>query len=213
MTCKYAIFWFVTVLWMSTNLFNFILSRKCSILLLPLLIIVGYLSERYVSYPLPWNIQVVPMATAYIWIGYLIKQNSDAIVNNVRHIHKLTPLLLAFMVLVAVYVMREDITLNMKYNHYGIPIVSLLTSTLAAVAIGILAIYTSRFPLPTKLFVLFGEASMVIMYLHQFLKYYLYNHFLGRDLLNICVGLTFSLIIYIIILKIPIGRKFYLGTI
>lgn len=67
----YTVAWFVVVLWMSANLFNFISSRGWPPLFLIPLLVIAYVSSLLPS-NVPFRITVVPMATAYIWLGFLI---------------------------------------------------------------------------------------------------------------------------------------------
>lgn len=69
----YGVLWFVTGLWIAQNIFNLIVARNLSIYVFISLLVIAYIFSL-IRIPLPWNIHVVPMALAYIWIGNLAKR-------------------------------------------------------------------------------------------------------------------------------------------
>lgn len=208
----YAVFWYVTVLWMSANLFNLILHKKVKYWLLPLLVCVAYLT-CLVSYSLPWNIQVVPMATVYLWIGYILKQGIGNKVNGGGN--KKLYSFLAVLVLIAVYICRETLTIDMKFNRMGIPILSLISSVLASVSVSYLAVFLTRWNLLSKVLIFMGSGSMVIMYLHMPIKFY-FSYLLSRnhlEIFNIFLGIGVALLVYALLKNNNLGKKYFLGEV
>lgn len=104
----YAVFWFITVLWLSSNLFNIYLAYNIGIYLLPIIILVGYIMQSC-HFIFPWSIQVVPMATSYIWIGYLLKyQFKETFINGIEN-NKATYLAIAIAFVCLIYIYLEKI--------------------------------------------------------------------------------------------------------
>lgn len=55
-----------------------------------------------------------------------------------------------------IYTYREYLTINMKYNIYGIPILSLFCSSLALVSVTILAVLISKVDVIAKILAFMG---------------------------------------------------------
>ena len=209
---SYAVFWFISVLWFSTNLFNCILKYEVTLYFLPLLILIGYLMQ-IIPFALPYNIQVVPMATSYIWIGFLLKK-----VFNEKRIHgwenhKLFFLLMAFLVIYVVFILRKYLALDMKYNFYGTPFISLVSSILASVSIAIIALFISKKRHIAEILSYIGLASMSIMYLHMPVKFMFLSRIGLKDNHFICIiaGIIISLLLYEQLKRFNFTKKYFLG--
>lgn len=132
-----------------------ILQYKCSFWLLPLLISFGYIS-LFIPVPLPWIIQVVPMAISYIWIGFILKRYQFPELKNAKWKHWFCYFILMILLSALIYTYREYLTINMKYNIYGIPILSLFCSSLALVSVTILAVLISKVDVIAKILAFMG---------------------------------------------------------
>ena len=211
LTGIYSVFWFITVLWLATNIFNIAVNHKIKLWILPLLIVCGYLCE-YVQFPMPWNINVVPMALTYIWIGFLLnKIISYEFLNKKKNM--VYTLIISIAMLFSIFLLRHQLTIDMKYCRFGIPVISLISSILASIAIAIIAMTISSNVAVSKILGDVGRASMVIMYVHQPIKFMILepNGLSGNNTMTIIVCLVISLSIYILLRQHVILRKCFLG--
>lgn len=156
------------------------------------MISLGYVMAL-IPIPLPYNIQVVPMAIAFIWIGFLLCNLVVSLIisydRNPNYLH----LLLSVLVMVVVYACREELRLNMKFNDFGIYGISLITATVAACSVALISTWISRLGVIAKILSYIGVASMIIMYLHQPVKFILMAHY-GLDNNHLIVILSGVLI-------------------
>lgn len=202
---EFGVFWFVTVLWVSQNLFNLIFRIDNRIFLLPLLIVLGYCMQ-WLNIALPWNIQVVPMAISYIWIGFMMKKY---LVNKFNIRHSSGYVLLSIIVLCAVFIFRDILTLDMKYTDFGFTILSFIASILSSLSLAIIAVCLSTLNRVSKYLCIVGSASMVIMYLHQPIKYILLRPigFGDNHVLVWVASIMISLIVYILMNQFRFTKK------
>lgn len=208
----YAVFWFVSVLWMSTNLFNLLVAQKWGLWLLPVFIGVSYLVTM-LPMPMPLNVHMVPLATSYIMIGNIIRRNADWIA--LRAANKLRVyVVLAVAFLVLVYVTRHELMIDMKYNNPGIPVISLFSSVVASASVACIAIALSRIGTVARFFAFFGEASMIIMFVHMPVKEYLIFRIYpeGNHLLSFVCGLSISIAAYYLLKRTPVSRRLFMGV-
>lgn len=78
--------WFIPVFFISVIISKFcITTKRTAIISAILLIIISYLLATY-KIILPWNISTVPIASAFMIIGYLMKDIVFSIVNTVNYI-------------------------------------------------------------------------------------------------------------------------------
>lgn len=209
---NYAVFWFITVLWMSTNLFNLLISLNVKIWLLPILIFIGY-SIQYTSSQLPWNIQVVPMAVSYIWVGNILKiQITDTWNFSTRKKYPLIAII-AVAILIIIFLLRHELTLDMKYSDYGLPFISFASSILATISIAVFCVLISTSSIIGKTLCMIGEASMVIMYLHMPIKFIIMSklNLIEYNIVNILGGILLSFAVYYLLKQTRISRKLFLG--
>ena len=208
LTGVYGVFWFVPVLWVASNLFNYILAKHNREWLLLILVLIGYFLS-HIPYPMPWNIHVVPMAISYIWIGWLLKKYLDR-----GGVKRLKFILSAVLILVAIYLLRRELTMDMKYAKYGIFCISMLSSILSSLSICILAIILSSNNNYVKILGYIGGASMVIMYVHLPVKYWIVGNIFhkNQEFWGILIGIVLSIIVYMVLSKTRITNKLYLGV-
>lgn len=211
---SFGVFWFITVLWFALNFFNVIQNLQIGSFILPCLLAIGY-GVTWLPYPLPWNIHVVPMAVVFIWIGYILKKRT--MVSHEWKVAGNNILLLlscSSCVLVLLFLWRQTLTMDMKYNDYGIPIISLISAVLASISLTVFAMLLPRNSIIRKMFDWLGQASMVIMYLHLPAKAILArcldipdNHW-G----SVIFGIVFSLAAYAIFKQTKVTRRIFLGV-
>ena len=216
----FGVFWFISVLWLATNLFNYLLNFvnrmftgegrwKCAVV--GILIPIGYLAES-IPYPLPGNLHVVPMATAYIGIGYWIHRSISRFPSRFRAKDKLYYVSISAAVMLCVFILRHELTLDMKYNNYGIPGISFMSSLSASLCMACLAIVLSDNWIGNMLGFI-GKASMTIMYLHQPIKFMLLNYLGLQDnhFIAVICGILLSLVAYWFLKQTNVPRKIFLA--
>lgn len=236
---SFGVFWFITVLWFALNFFNVIqnlkigsfskhhfspLHSRCKTsslhsayqngsFILPCLLAIGY-GATWLPYPFPWNIHVVPMAVVFIWIGYILKKRT--MVSHEWKVSGNNILLLlscSSCIFVLLFLWRQTLTMDMKYNDYGIPVISLISAVLASMSLTVFAMLSPMDSIIRKMFDWLGQASMVIMYLHLPAKAILArcldipdNHWS-----SVIFGIVFSLAAYATFKQTKMTRKIFLG--
>lgn len=171
----YGIYWFVPVMYFSLLALNMIKCRltsnvglcmaTCGTLLLAYLI-------QYIELDLPLSMQNIPFALSFMLVGNLCAMNQANSEVDIRS-GKIIGFVLSATgigMLVAGIFIYNDICIDMKYSDYGIPILSFV----AALSIIIALIGFSKYISDTRFialpFVIMGECSMTIMYIHQFIN-------------------------------------------
>lgn len=204
----YTITWFVSVLWMSNNLFNYITAKKIKNSWVIFMIALGYLSG-FIPGPLPFRIRVVPMSIAYIWIGHIIKMNILEFSKR-----RIFILILGAVSVVLVSILGIDMRIDMKFAYYGIPVVSFVLSIILSVALGVIAVMLAEFSLGVKILCLLGEASMVIMYLHIPCQIFpIIFPILKQDLIySIVLGLIIPTCVFLICKKNNLLSGIFIGS-
>jgi len=220
----FGVFWFVSVLWLATNLFNGMLNlanRNVTTrgrggdgvpLLVGILIPIGYLAES-IPDPLPGNLHVVPMAAAYIGTGYLIHRSVSRFPGRFRAKDKICYVSISAAVMLCVFLLGHELTLNMKYNDYGIPGISFMSSVAASLCMACFAIVLSGNRRIGNISGFIGKASMTIMYLHQPIKFMLLEHsgLPDNPLIAVISGILLPSAAYWLFRQTEATRKLFLG--
>ncbi len=215
-TGSFGIFWFVTCLFLTQQLYNWIYSKFGSNNWLMIKIMLGFYCLAMINFwylknvSFPWSLNVVALALLFYWIGHMIAGSSA--INNAK-----TVILSVILFVTAVIIDSwdwVDLTFNMKYRNYGV----LFFSVILALA-GIIITQWLAKKLHSKIYIgtalsEIGKASMVVMYLHQiiqlnFNKYSVLNH----EFIRLAGGLLIPYVIYKIISNYSIMRKFFLGEV
>lgn len=208
----YGVFWFITVLWISTNLFNWIIQFNGRAWLLLILIVIGYLFGL-ISIPLPWNIQVVPMAMSYIWIGFILKRFQLSELINMKKYFWLLSLVIVVFLWTLIWTFRQELAIDMKYNDFGIPLLSLINSVVASISVAVIAVLISKVDILAKIISVIGGASMIIMYLHLPIRQLFLSrlHLESNHVIAIVSGISVPMVIYAVFRQNRITRKYFLG--
>lgn len=156
----FAIFWFVTVLYCMLICLHLLSKAGLHWWMVCVLLAIGYL-PMYFKIEWPWNLQVVPMALAYGCTGCLLKKTIDTYQGKIKWYW-----LLAGLAMAAVLSRIPALSLDMKYNVFGIPGVSFLASVFCVLVVFALAKFSEPFRWFSAPFSWFGRGSMVIMYVH-----------------------------------------------
>lgn len=158
-----SVFWFVSVMYLSLIIYNF-LVRKFSTQSLHLIIITmlicAYTYSLTVHFKVPFDIDVCLFSIPLIHLGHQLKtkiENFNVIICIV---------ILSLYIVVNTY-MPQNLRMDMKYAYFGIPFIGIISS-IAATSL-ILWLAKLRF-IQNPIVLIFGECSMIVMYLHQYIR-------------------------------------------
>lgn len=217
LTGRFGVFWFVTCLFFTQQIYNFIYTKfghekwLMSIIMLDVycLAIIDYLVFK--DFLFPWNINVVLMALPFYWLGHIAFQNQN--IFNSKKIFNIA----IIAVVIAALIEKFDLlqfTFDMKTKNYGIPIINLLIAIAFIVIIKSIAKNINKIKIINSITRELGTASMAIMYLHQPIQMSLKRvSFLNEDIIRLIAALLIPYAIYKIILKFSFTRKFLLGEV
>lgn len=202
---EYGVFWFITVLWCSQNLFNLLYQSRMRNFWIPLLIAIGYISQLFPNV-LPWDIQVMPIATVFIWAGYIIKIE---LYPKLQSANMKVLISISILTLLLIFFLRDLLTIDMKNNIFRFFPFSIITSAIASVAFAIIAMALSKTASLCKLFATIGLASMVIMYLHQPIKYIVLSRLgiIEYNAVVVTTSILLSLAAYKLLSKYPCTKQ------
>lgn len=119
---------------------------------------------------LPWNVDVVPMAMAYLAAGYYGK---EYITNLMREDRRFSRVILAGISVVVFTAFaylcwqgKLEYHLDMKNSHYSNPLLAVLLPAAAGMILMTLSMFFSRGKRISAMLAYVGKASMTVMYLH-----------------------------------------------
>jgi polysaccharide biosynthesis protein PslL len=202
-------FWFVPCLFLTQQVFNFLVVRgtKSGLLLIILgvtvLSFVNSFLYQYVRVPL--NANVVLAALPLFYIGYVFKRYEDRRWITVA----------AFAIsIVAVALIRSGVRnfYDMKVAEYGIPVLTMVSAIAVTIALIEVAKQMKRVSLVSQGFVALGQASMVIMFVHN--AVYLMRGELGSldRIYGIVLAIVVSYLVYLLAKRFRISRAILLGS-
>ncbi len=157
-----GVFWFVTVFFITQQLFNIINNKveKNKIKYLMLLSLsFAYVIGHYIKIPLPLNLGVTFYALPTMYAGYCFRQSR-------LNLNLCVALIISTLGVFLLLSYPDLMKLDMKSSIYGLPIFSFILS----IAMITIIIRISSFKiLKNDILVFAGKESMIIMYIHQFL--------------------------------------------
>lgn len=203
-----GVFWFVTVFFCTQQVFNFIIQLRMRKRYWMLILLIAYLID-YFDLSLPFNIQVVPMALIFFGIGFYLKRFQ--INNYSSNLFILSSLLFLFlMIYFCVYV-----SWNMKHAQYGLPIVPIITATFFCISLAILSYrltIINKWEGVKKHLSQIGTASMSIMFIHQFVHFFMARYLDINPFLILFFSIYIPFVFHVIISKTnPFLRLVFLG--
>ncbi len=196
----YAVFWFVTVLYCMLLALHFLSKDGIRWWMVFLLLLIGYLPMfHYVE--LPWNIQVVAMALAYGCSGRVLRKVIYTRMDGIKWYW----VVIGIVVLI-VLSMIPVLSMDMKYNNFGVPIVSFVLSLICVLAVFTLSKSVEKVMPIRSVLGLFGQGSMVIMYSHMFINYARVVS-IENKWMRFVIVLLISLVVFLIVEEIgKLGR-------
>ena len=215
LTGKFDVFWFVTCLFFTQQLYNFIYTKFDSERWLINIIMLNFYCLAMIDYwffsdiNFPWNINVVFMALPFYWIGHMVSKK-PAIFNSKK-------LVFTAVILYSIQFLIDrwflfDISFDMKSRSYGIPIFNLIIAISGIIIIQYLAQIVNKIKFLDSLTRQIGTASMAIMYLHQPIQLGLEkSQFLDEGIIRLIASLFIPYLIYKIMINFSVTRKYFLG--
>lgn len=210
----FGVFWFVTCLFFTQQLYNLIYTKfgfnnwlmlkimLCSYLLAMLNF---WLLRNFIF---PWNINVVAMALPFYWIGHMVASSS------INHYKAFTLGIIIFVA--AIFIDKWSIihfTFNMKNSGYGLIIFNVIIALAGIVITQQLAIFIhKKSSYIGNVLAEIGSASMIIMYIHQPIQLIIKNPPISAHQgIRVIAGLLVPYIIYKVIINYSIMRRLFLG--
>lgn len=215
LTDWFSVFWFITCLLFTQQLYNFIYTNFANykslinIIMLDVycLAMIDYSFFKDISFP--WNINVVLMALPFYWLGHMVSQNST-IFNSKRLVVIAVITLVIIALIDKIYLLQ--FTFDMKNKSYGIPIFNLFIAIAGIIIVQQIAQTVNKINFLDNVTREIGAASMAIMYLHQPIQIsFKQVSFLNEGIIRMIAGLLIPYLIYKIMINFSFTRKFLLG--
>ena len=202
-------FWFVTCLFFTQQIFNFLVVRFSSGALLSAVVVATVLSFVnslvYPNFDFPLSINVVLAALPIFYIGYVFKRYEGA--------RWITPVALLVSVLAIVSVLAGAHNFyDMKSSNYGIPVVTMVSAIAVTVVLVAAAKQLQSVPLAATGLIALGQASMVIMFVHQAILIVSRDLGFANPLYGIVLALAVSYGLYLLFKRYTISRAMLLGS-
>lgn len=202
---EFGVFWFINVLFLSLNLFNYMQVKHTPIwAYFCLYLLANSLYIWNVNYP--WNVQTIPLALSYMYVGSVMKPCCSR--SNLGKISSVKFVCMLFL-LIAIVCIPSNVWINMKYNHYGVPFISFILSIITIVILAVISVKLETYPYLSSFLGYCGKASLFLMYIHQAINLHL--HFIPDRLIVFILTVLFSLILYFITSKFDYGRYILCG--
>ena len=208
LTGDFAVFWFVTCLFLTQQIFNYLFNklktRQIFMLILAMLIINYANTYFYPKMSVPWNANVILASIPIFYIGYLYKQKNFRINTVLLWAIGFATILLSFYYPENVY--------NMKYSSYGIPIITLASSLILILNIKYISVLLSNYKFPYRVLSRIGQASMVIMFLHQSFRNPIALYISDNNTFVFLITTMLSYFIYLLLSKFKLSKAIFLGS-
>jgi fucose 4-O-acetylase-like acetyltransferase len=204
-----GVFWFVTCLFATQQLLNFLLnqySQKCVMIIMATLLCLSFFSsELYPDFWLPWSLNGVLAAAPIFFVGYLFR----------KYPFDLKGLEFVLLLVVIVICIEYPKNLyNIKSNNFGIPVVTFASALIVIFALISVARILVKHKISTLIFGNISKASMIIMYLHQPLQFFVKGFFLHYNPYIVLVTVScICLVIYQQLKRSVYARAFLLGSV
>ncbi len=206
-----GVFWFVTCLFIVQQVMNWLITRYSTARVAQ--IMAGSLALAYVNslvFPeawLAWNANVALAACPFFFLGHLARKHAF-------DFRRWLPLacVIGLAALVA-HGYWPALSFDMKFSDYGIPVVSVAIALALSLVVVELAKLSRRQIVLSRTLSTLGQASMVIMFLHQPIQMVLVKlPALANDTLRLLITLAITVVIYHLASLHVYGRALLLGA-
>lgn len=205
-----TVFWFITCLWATQVVFNYLICRfsmQQILIISGIFLVFAYINATFFqNVYIPWNLNVVFFAEPVFLLGYLFKKYDFA--------NKIPVWICIIFSLAGVYLSNKypSISLNMKNAQYGIPVVSLFLSISIIISLFYIGKLICKVPLLKKTLELPGEASLVIMYSHQLIRGLIHTYTPLNAPVIYVICIIAGIALYRLLLTNKLLRIFFLGS-
>lgn len=200
-----SVFWYIDVLFISLMAFNFMCLRKVPTYFYVLLYLLSFLVD-WLDVNLPWNIQSLPLALCYMYVGSLFREHYAP--QDIGHILSVNKCVTGGVVTIAV-ICVPGIYLDIKYNMYGVPVLSFLLSIAVVVYLALLCgRLKPAWPL-TSFLAYCGKASLFLMFIHQAIRFSLL--FIRDNYIIFVLTVILSVLSYYLASRFKLGRILLCG--
>lgn len=204
-----SVFWFVTCLYATQQLVNWLMGRFSKPKVMAAMLVCLMLScvnAYHHGLWLPLNINVALAAAPIFYLGYQYRDVLD------RSKYEVCAVLVAISG-VTLLAAGHNNTYDMKAAQYGIPVITFLSALALVVVLAQLCKGLERASWISIPCIKLGQASLVIMFMHQLFLIKSKPYF-GDDyeLLRWLFAVLASYLIYLCIAKFEITRAFLLGN-
>ncbi|BAV48116.1 glycosyltransferase [Mesorhizobium loti] len=209
----FAVFWFVTCLFFTQLIYNQIANwarspRSARMLgFVALCVALGYaIAFEWPMNRSPWAVAAVPIALCCYWFGHLLRTYQFR-----------SPTRLIFIAIVGRLALAAagrgaDIQFNMKYSIFGPPVLGLLIALSLSLALLMAVQQAAKFKTFAAPMAKLGEASLVIMFLHQFFQFSLRDLGVSNEAAIFMVAVSGPFAIHLILKRSPRLSPWFLGT-
>lgn len=204
-----TVFWFVTCLFFTQQLFNLLVVRLHKQMLFPVVLVATALSFvnawLYQDTRFPLNVNVVLAALPIFYAGYVFKRHEQT--------RWITPVALVISA-VAVGSVLAGVPnyYDMKVIEYGIPAVTMVSALSITVALIAAAKQLERAPFALTGLVALGQASMIIMFVHRAILILWEDHGVASVGVGIVLATATPYLLYLIANRFAISRALLLGS-
>lgn len=210
LTAELGTFWFSGVLFLTLMLFN-LMSEGIRAWVCIAAFVVANLVNHFELF-LPLNIQAVPIALFYMTAGNIIKKYLPTSEFGRIVEEKINPIAIGIIAVLGVVILAlPDVFLDIKYNNYGIPVVSILLSLVMVAIVAVLCVRIAKVPVIGKFLAFCGKASLFIMFVHQYVHFRIFAS-QGR-LITLFGTIALSLLLYIAAMRWRTTRLMLCGEI
>lgn len=180
-----GVYWYITVLFLSEIvilLIEKIQSFKIKIGILGSCYLLA-IAESYFLIPsepahiptwlmLPWDMDVVLIAVVYLGIGYYGKSIIQKYAYSIDGYEKKSIFLMCGSIVLfwTLIINLNSFYVDMKYGNYCNLILNLLVPVICGIAISGISVFLSKIKYLNKILSYIGSRSMVVMYMHLFIK-------------------------------------------
>jgi len=208
LTGSLGVFWFVTCLFLTQQLMNYLINKlnsKNLLVLMGLFITISFINTYiYTEIWLPWNANVVFAAAPLFYLGHIYKKSTFKISN-------INVVLLGIVVIMFSFKYPQNVY-GMKSAYYGIPIITLISSIILILNLKLLSHKLAKLKISNRILPEIGKASMVIMYSHQPIQMLTKSYLSDNNTIRFLTATIISYTIYLTLSKFKFGRALFLGS-
>ena len=213
LTAWFAIFWFVTCLFFTQQLYNEIYTRigQRKFILLTV-ILLAYVIAIFNSYffrdlIFPWGINIVAISITFYYLGHTTSQYA---------FNKWMMFIPSVIVVLVAVILQYREILNLRFGmkavNYGVPLISVILAVSCIFIVQELSKTVCSVEILKNIFSKLGVASMVIMYMHWPIQASLQNYpFLSNPFTRILLSLALSYLFYKLLNMFSITQSLFLG--